>query len=223
MSSCPCTRPCDSFRTHSILMGEGHPITFKRGEVLWREGERADWLLAVCTSHIKLTCALPGGRSLTLDLVGRGELAGEEAAWADGVRTTSAIALDNGRGMRLSQRRLLEQLESKPAHARVLLNQVLKRNVTLSERLVSLARDPVDRRLATALHQLGVERGLADARGRFIPLRLNRKDLAELVGCRQETVTRLMADWDRQGVIETLREGLVLRDPGHIRAIAGAA
>lgn len=223
MTSCPCARPCDSFKTHSILMTDAHPISFKRGEVLWQEGDQADWLLAVCTSHVKLTHALPGGRSLTLDLVGRGELAGEEAADPDGIRVTAAVALDNGRGMRLSQRRLLEQLETRPLHARVLMSQVLKRNATLTERLVSLARDPVDRRLATALHQLGVERGLADARGRFIPLRLNRKDLAEMVGCRQETVTRLMADWDRQGVIETLREGLVLRDPGHIQSIAGAA
>jgi CRP/FNR family transcriptional regulator len=54
--------------------------------------------------------------------------------------------------------------------------------------------------------------GLKDARGTFVPLRLSRGDLADMVGCRVETTIRVMTRWQREGVVETQREGLVIRD-----------
>jgi CRP-like cAMP-binding protein len=53
-------------------------------------------------------------------------------------------------------------------------------------------------------------------------VKLSRGDLADLVGCRVETTIRVMTRWQREGVVETQREGLVIRDEGNLKETAAA-
>ncbi len=74
------------------------------------------------------------------------------------------------------------------------------------------SRDPVARRLGAFLVDLSDRAGLADARGTMVPLRLSRRILGEIVGCREETVVRVMRSWEKAGALSSTREGLVLHD-----------
>jgi CRP/FNR family transcriptional regulator len=84
--------------------------------------------------------------------------------------------------------------------------------MNFTQRLDDIGHGQVENRLARVLLRIGDEVGLKDARGTFVPLRLSRGDLADMVGCRVETTIRVMTRWQREGVVETQREGLVIRD-----------
>jgi len=208
-------------RNHPLL-SEGEPITFSRGTVLWWAGDPADSLIAICTGVIKLerTC---GERSMILELVGRGGLVGEEAAVAGTARATTSAVVSGGHGFRVSRRRLLRQLSRRPSLARPLMEVSQARAAIFADRLADLHSGRVAQRLARLLQQLGRDHGLRDARGTFVPLPLSRRELSDLIGCRDETVTRIMTRWQRAGMVETLREGLVLRSEGWLAREAGQA
>ena len=81
----------------------------------------------------------------------------------------------------------------------------------------NLADTPVnDDLMANYAHCLigasGEDVGLPDSRGIFVPLRLTRGDLASMVGCRVETTIRVLKRWQREGLVETRREGLVIKN-----------
>lgn len=209
---CPCSHPCPAAEANAQLMAYGEVIRFDRGETLWKQGDPADWMLVLCTGTLKLTREWPGGRDAILDLVHRGQLVGVGAAIPDANHSATCSALAAGRGVRVTRPRLRVLLQQSPEVTASLLALAHSRQQSFVQRLEEMAQGPVEHRLARVLLRIGEDLGLPDSRGVFVPVRLTRGDLAGMVGCRVETTIRVLTRWQRQGVLETRREGLVIRD-----------
>lgn len=207
---CPCNTPCEHSSDNLPFMSAGEPFRFNRGDRIWTQGDRADSLVVVCTGHFKLTRIWPGEREPIVGLVHRGQMVGEESALEGARRHTSCTALSRGRGLRVYEDELRALLRRNPRHYERLLVMATARLQSFSQRMEELAEGSVEHRLARVLVHLSQEVGLPDARGTFLPLRLTRGDLADLVGCRVETTIRVMTRWQREGRIETQREGFVI-------------
>lgn len=76
-------------------------------------------------------------------------------------------------------------------------------------------------RLASLLVDLGEEFGEPTAAGRRIRFRLTQTDLGRMVGLSRETVSRLMAEFGRQGWIVREKGLLILRDDDNLAACGG--
>jgi CRP/FNR family transcriptional regulator, nitrogen oxide reductase regulator len=222
-TGCPCNHPCERADINSALLQHGDPIRFRRGEVLWSQDTPATRLVGVCTRGIKLVREWPGGRMPIMDLVFRGGVVGEVAALPGGQTVGTAIALSSGKGIQIPADRLQRLLVQRPDLQGVVLGLALQRQQVFSQRLDELGNGAVQDRLARVLLRIGDEVGLKDARGLFIPLKLSRGDLSEMVGCRVETAIRVMTRWQRDGIVETRREGLILRDRDRLEAAAELA
>ena len=215
---CPCVRPCTAVDETSALMASGESFRFRRGETLWKRGDAADSLVVVCTGTLKLTQPWEEGREVILELVNRGELVGEEAALPVATRISTCTTLSAGRGVRLSREVLAQCIRHDPELGMMLLKASYRHARANTTRLDEMTVGSVRSRVARVLLRLGEEHGLDDARGRFVPVPLKRGDLADMVACRVETVIRVMTDWQRRAVMETQREGFVIRDPRDLRA-----
>ena len=224
-TGCPCARPCTQAEHNSPLMRHGESFRIERGDKLWTVGDEVDSVIVLCTGVIKLSRPGADGRDNLLDLVFRGGIIGEEAARPAevAVRYATATALSSGRAMRLSAERLRGLVSSEPALLMALYEQSCRRMMAFTQRLDDIGHGQVENRLARVLLRIGDEVGLKDARGTFVPLRLSRGDLADMVGCRVETTIRVMTRWQREGVVETQREGLVIRDRGQLAEAAHRA
>jgi CRP-like cAMP-binding protein len=119
-------------------------------------------------------------------------------------------------------KKALPTAETAVEAARKLLELAVHRQKAFSRRLDEMHHGQVENRLAKVLLRIGEEVGLKDSRGTFVPVKLSRGDLADLVGCRVETTIRVMTRWQREGVVETQREGLVIRDEGNLKETAAA-
>ena len=211
-AGCPCGRPCAEVERNAPLLEGAQGLRFRRGDVLWTQDEPANALFSVCTGAVKLTRRWPDGREMIVDIVFRGQLMGEAAAVPGSAHATTAVALSSGRAMRVDAQALRDRLRARPELAASLLALAVERQATFTQRLDELNHGAVESRLARVLLRIGEAVGLKDARGLFVPVHLSRGDLADLVGCRVETTIRIMTRWQREGVLETQREGFVLRD-----------
>ncbi len=212
-SSCPCSRPCSEAPSNSKIMQHGEEFRFKRGDRIWRQGDSANFLVTLCTGVMKVTREWPDGREAVLDLAFRGDMIGELAAQEGAIQTGTCTALSSGRAIRVPADSLRRLLKTDPALSHTLLDVALRRQASFSRRLDEMAHGPVENRLARVLTRIGDQVGLKDARGTFVPVKLSRGDLADMVGCRVETTIRVMTRWQREGVVETQREGLIIKDP----------
>jgi CRP-like cAMP-binding protein len=88
------------------------------------------------------------------------------------------------------------------------------------ERFSQLATERVERRLARSILRLASQAGRKIEDGVLIDLPLSRQDLAEMNGTTLYTVSRIMSQWEEQGLVRLGRERVVIRFPHGLVRIA---
>jgi CRP/FNR family transcriptional regulator, nitrogen oxide reductase regulator len=105
-------------------------------------------------------------------------------------------------------------------HAR--LDASLARNVQiLLARLHTVGEGPVPRQLASALLELGDRHGEATESGVTIAPLVTREDLANLTGSSLYTASRVLSEWEAEGLIVSRRGRLRLLNVARLRSLAG--
>jgi CRP-like cAMP-binding protein len=131
------------------------------------------------------------------------------AAFFDGQAEPAAImTLRASHVLSIDRRILMRVLASQPQLARALFShmaQSVRRHV---RRIDEVASGPVDDRVRHLLEGLAHEHGTAFGQGRFIAIPLRRKDIACMVNATTETVSRVLARFEREGLTRSTRDGI---------------
>jgi len=200
-------------------MEDSEGFRFERGTVLWREGEPATWLLVVGSGAVLLRRAEPRGGHTVLGLLTHGDLAGVEALLGGKVRPTEAIALASGRYRRVDALVASKVLKRRPELWSSVLEASCERTSQAAERADAPGKGPVRARLAHFFIALAESVGIREARGVFLPLPLRHRDLADIVGCRPETIARVLSGWKSNGIMSRQREGYVMARPSVLKQL----
>ncbi len=188
------------------LVKRGRTLDLRRGEVLYSAGDPAREVYLVGSGVLRLTLQIGEGPGRTVDLVGPGELGGEEGVVPGSPRRTGARAHGS------TQLTVLEGEE---------VNQVLRTAtrtfqafLQAREEALALARIPgtprpaggTGSRLAAVLLHLSFRFGRKEGSAVRIGVRLTHQVLADLSGSHRSTVTTLLNEWTYDGILEK-REG----------------
>src|ERR1700749_720969 len=76
-----------------VLRSEGRPVTFRRGQALFTEGDRGGRAFVIERGWVMLTSVAPSGREVVLGLRGPGDVIGELSALDDAPRSASGVAV----------------------------------------------------------------------------------------------------------------------------------
>jgi len=90
----------------------------------------------------------------------------------------------------------------------------------MQARYRELATERVEQRVANALLRLATQVGIRYEKESIIELSFSRQDVAEMTGTTLYTVSRLLSDWERKGIIETGRERIRIIKPHDLVIIA---
>ncbi len=90
----------------------------------------------------------------------------------------------------------------------------------MQARYRELATERVEQRVANALIRLAGQTGVRAEKEAAIVLSFSRQDVAEMTGTTLYTVSRLLSEWERQGIIETGRERIKIMKPHDLVRIA---
>lgn len=91
----------------------------------------------------------------------------------------------------------------------------------ISTRLVEIATQKVEQRVANAVARLVEQNGSAVDGGIEIDFPITRKDLSELTATTLHTASRLLSSWDKEGIVKSRRKHIIVCDPQRLRALAG--
>src|SRR3546814_1448884 len=95
-----------------------------------------------------------------------------------------------------------------------------KRLGEAQERLRELATQSADRRIARTLLRLLDQAGRRTGDGVRIEFPLWRKDIADIAGTTPHTVSRIVAGWERRGLLSSRNRHLCIASPDEIRRFA---
>lgn len=195
---------------------------FRRGEPLFSEGDPSDAFYTVVEGRVKVFKTTAEGKDLILELFGSGDPIGAVAVYEERPYPASAVAIEDTVCIVVPRQHFFRLLEEHPTLVRGLLLALTWRLVELTDRLAELTGGKMEPRFARLFLKLADEEGRPSPDGLRIPLALSRQELADLAGTTIETTIRIMSRWGKRGLVETTRDGFVLRDREALEALAGS-
>jgi CRP-like cAMP-binding protein len=186
--------------------------SWDKGETIFSEGDPSDFLLTVLSGRVKVVKLQPSGKEVILEIFGSGDPVGAVVAYEGRPYPASAIALERTSCLLVRRAPFFALLEKHPSLVRGLLSTFTRRIVELAQRIPEVAGARVETRFAHLFLKLADRLGRPHGASVFIPLALSRQELADLTGTTIETCIRLMSRWGKEGLLETERDGFLLRN-----------
>lgn len=189
----------------------------KPGEAIITQGdEDGDFAVCLIAGGLKISMISASGREIILNYCGPGELVGEIAMLDKGPRTASVTAVVPSTVLLLPGPAFLTAALSNPLSVagimRELAHRIRQLNLVIeSDRTFSMAP-----RLARALVRL-IDHQQGNGRLRFP---VSQSDLGAFAGLARENVSRLLSDWEAQGIVAREGRELVLRDRDYLTELA---
>ncbi|HEX9012178.1 MAG TPA: Crp/Fnr family transcriptional regulator, partial [Anaerolineaceae bacterium] len=183
-----------------MVLAEGRLRSLGEDEFIFYQGDPAGHVYVLLDGQIKLAQLTPDGQQVILNMIGAGEVFGLIAFTQGRVYPVSAQAESAVRVLSWD-REALARISSR--YPQVSLNAVGLMAEKVGEfqgQIRALATERVERRLARALLRLTRQVGKKTAGGVLIDLNITRQDLAEMSGTTLFTVSRLLSQWERQGL-----------------------
>ena len=120
----------------------------------------------------------------------------------------SIVTLRSSHILTIDRRAVLRLLSVHPSIARALLSRFALELRGGVRRIDEIVAGPVDERVTNLLDSLALAHGTPLGQGRFIAIPLRRRDLANMVNATTETVSRLLAKFEREGQARSTRDGI---------------
>lgn len=186
---------------------------FRRGQVLFYEGNPALGVYCVYEGQLKLYKSGSQGRPQIIGIAKAGALVGHRAVLTEKPHSFSAEALGDARVCFVERRTFLSMLAANPVVAESLLKRLATDLDAVEDRLMDFVEKPVLVRLARLLLTLKDIYGKPSPKGTEISLLLTREEIAEMIGTTQETTIRLLSQFKKLGLVRLDKKSITLLDP----------
>jgi CRP-like cAMP-binding protein len=186
---------------------------FRRGEVLFHEGDPGDSLFVVASGAVKVVVPSEDGDEAILATLRRGDFLGELALLDGAPRSASAIALEPTETLALPREQFRALVASEPALREALLASLAGELRRLTTHVAELHFLDLTGRLAARLARLAEDDGerLADGAIR-LDAPLTQGDLAAMIGATRQSVNKLLGEFEADGLIRLESNSIVVPD-----------
>jgi CRP/FNR family transcriptional regulator, cyclic AMP receptor protein len=189
---------------------------FKRGEVIFHEGDPGDTVHFITRGHVAIRMTTQAGDVATLTILGPDEFFGEQALLSpDHRRTATALAVEHAETQSLSCERFDELRLAQPAVDQFLIEmlaaQVRRLSSQLQEALYVSAEKRVLRRVSEMTHSYA-----GSGTPTIIPL--TQDDIASMAGTSRPTANRVLKAAEADGLIVVARARIEVADAKMLEA-----
>lgn len=184
--------------------------TFARKARIFDQSDPARTVYMVKTGAVRLARLTADGKEVTVAVLAPGDVFGEEALFANGPRTTFAVAQEDTLLCMARAEDLFELLKAEPQLALNVAKVVSDRLVEMTSTVEDLAYARLSERLMHLLRRLALEHGRPVEGGVEITVRLTHADIASLVGSTRETVSLELARLVRAGRLRQKGQALIV-------------
>jgi CRP/FNR family transcriptional regulator, cyclic AMP receptor protein len=182
-----------------------------RGELIIDPESSGDLVYLVKTGALRTYVLGPQGREVTTSILRMGQLFGTSALIGAGEHQGFAEMLEDGVICEMSADEFLRIMTRRPERARQLIVVLARQFLRLEQHLTNLLDPDIAPRLAQLLLQL------VESHGGQLQPQFTHGELARLIGTSRETVTRTLAQFVEQGLVELGYRRVIIRDAEGLR------
>jgi CRP/FNR family transcriptional regulator, cyclic AMP receptor protein len=179
--------------------------TCRKGQILYSQEDRAEVLFLLKHGRVQLYRLTPTGKRLEVAVIEPGTFFGEMPLLGESLRHTFAEAAEDSLICVMS-RADIEGLMRKRSEVALRMIEVLGRRLALCEaRLEEMAYRSVPARIAAVLLRLSQGQN-----GEVVSI--THQELGDMIGALRESVTKVLDDFQRAGLVELGRGRVIPRD-----------
>ena len=181
-------------------------------DTIFTPGDPDDQLYFLLSGTVRLYKIYGDYKEATTALLKGGGVFGKlnlvEGRWQD----VFAEAVTESRVAGIQKASIERVIKSDPAFALKLFSSLSERLRQSDEVIESLLHREVSCRLATLLMNLSERFGEDNGAGRLIDVRLTHQDLANMIASTREAVSKVMSEFQRDGVVESRNRRIAIVD-----------
>ena len=190
--------------------------TFRRGEVVFHQGDPADSLHLISKGRFAVRVRTPVGEEATIAIRGTGESFGEMAIVGVGTTRSATIeALEEAETFSVAESEFRRLRREHPGVDQLLIEFLAAEVRELNKRLLEALYLPVERRVVRRLAELARQYGNGDDR---VVIPLTQDELASLAGTTRPTANQVLRGLELEGVVELERGKTIVTDGAALAA-----
>lgn len=192
--------------------------TYRKGAVIFLDGDDAGDVLLIQSGQIKLTVSSQDGREVLLGVRGAGEIIGEMALIDSSPRSASAFALTTPTDVLvISVRDFKRLVDTEFGFTRGLLDEMVRKVRDSTMHQLELGLDDVAGRVARRLNELGKRFGVHQDDGSLaFKSPITQQELADWSGVSRQAVVKELARLREMGWLETKGSFMQIHNPDGI-------
>lgn len=190
--------------------------TVPKGQVIYSQEDRAEALFLLKHGRVSIYRLTPTGKRLDLTTIEAKGFFGEMPLLGESLRHAFAEAAEESL-LCVMSRADVERLILQQPKVALRMIEVLGNRLALTEtRLEELAYRSVSARIAALLLRLSDEHG-GDRQDRQTELRVTHQEIGDRIGALRETVTKILDEFQMDGLVELRRGHVRVSDPDRLR------
>ncbi len=197
-------------------------IKLKKKQFVFRSNEEANGVYAVKSGAVKTSVTNKNGLEQVVEFHLPGDLLGFDA-FDTGKHKCNATALEDTLLCRISLEEFDDLCDRMPGMRKVMFHQVGKEITHSQNLLLSLGQQQTDERFAAFLLKVAAHYQSRGFSSKEFVLPMLRQDLSNYLGMAVETLSRIITRMSDDGILETNRRMITIKDISALEKIAHAS
>ncbi|RWG22876.1 MAG: Crp/Fnr family transcriptional regulator [Mesorhizobium sp.] len=202
------------------IVGQARSMRIARDQPVFEQEQDAHSFFLLLDGHVRVVKSTPDGHEVTVRYISPGELMGIASALGRTTYPANAIAAVDCVVLAWPSQLWPAFATSFPNFSANTYKTVGSRLQDAHTRVIEMATEQVEQRVAHALLKLVKQSGKKTEEGLLIDFPLSRQDVAEMTGTTLHTVSRLLSAWEDQGLVKSGRQRVVVVEPHKLLVVA---
>ena len=194
-----------------LITASVRQVSYPKGNIVFYEGDPGEFLLIVLSGKVKVVLLGESGQEINLATLGEGSFVGEMSLLDGAPRSATVVTLDKSTLLQLPREQFLELIWNHQGMAmKILLSHMSRRIREADEYIRTLSMFDVYGRTVRCLIRLAQQQGVRNSERIVISDRPSHKELASMINCSRESVTRAMTVLQENGYVSTTKTEIIL-------------
>jgi CRP-like cAMP-binding protein len=202
------------------ILDHARSLRVPKDQPIFEQEAAAHSFFLLLDGHVRVVKSTPEGQDVIVRYISAGELIGIAHALGLTAYPATAVAAVDCVVLAWPGHLWSEFAARYPAFGSNTFRTVGNRLQDAHARVVEMATEQVEQRVANALLKLVRQTGKRTDEGLLIDFPISRQDIAEMTGTTLHTVSRLLAAWEEKGMVKSGRQKVTVVEPHRLLVVA---
>ena len=192
-------------------------MSFKKGEVIFKEGAMLNGVYCIKEGKCKLTKLSPNGKEQIVKFIKHGDMLGYRSVLSEEPVSLSVVALEDMSACFIPKKDIYDAIQNNKNFSKDMFKVVCHDLKDANDTIASMAQKTVIERLADTL--LFLDETFGEDEDGNIAVKLSREEIANVIGTATESAIRLLSELKKDKVISLVGKKIKLLNKEALKRI----